>query len=63
MREPELVIDSDHGEHYDFGMVRISRATGRIWFAEWKIPFEPHEWDELLAQLKAAIRYARKVAR
>lgn len=63
MRNPELAIDPDHGEHYDFGIVRISRATGRIWFAEWRIPFEPYEWDELRDQLDAAIRYARKVAR
>lgn len=58
MREPEIRYDI-----VDWGMVYYSANTGMIRLADADAAYEPHEWDELLAQLKAAIRYARKAAK
>ena len=58
MRKPEI-----RGDIVNWGMVYYSRNTRAIRFADPTAPYEPHEWDDLLEQLKAAIRYARKVAK
>jgi hypothetical protein len=58
MREPEI-----RDGVADFGMVEYLTETNRIRLPDGGVPYEADEWDQLQSELRAAIRYARKVVK